>query len=607
MGMGWASSQRPQGKDHVSGRFMVNVFFLLLVTVHSVLLPWLPAVLSIAGLSLPATGFVMAAILISSMVSVKITLIFVTATRNGALRRFILFFLFTSSLVLYAIAVISLPSNRISNQCSLQTTTVVDVTTTTAYSSFYPESSTMITELSTSIPNNINGTTINTTSLASVLENATQTTTSTMSSNNVTSPVTTIHHGSSTYTTTEPNSITINHSISAINHASSTETTTELNSTVINHASSTETTTESNSTAINHASSTDTTTESNSTETVFTNNFTSFSTASTTLTKSPLLNISSMFTTSYSTVSPNPQTVNTESTKVYVSQSNNKNKNQRKNEKDYSSHRSGSSRYDLHMIDSRKDENDQMLRRKYGNNYPQSLSISQNDIIYSDYDNYYGKQVPNIPSRKKINLIQDQYSKNIIPRYNSDLSKLTRDQQEQYADDANAMNWHTNNANLAEENYYENRPTKYHNYIVDDRETEGIMRNKRETKVNANKIFVSSPISSTENDHTWLWVSIMLVSASILGGGIEASVTRLWHCYSHGYHLFHGRAQHDADDLLERTLTDTFELSACGEHYGWTRIMGGSHVIVSAMLLALGCQVISVSYPVYIDIFHKTE
>ena len=96
-----------------------------------------------------------------------------------------------------------------------------------------------------------------------------------------------------------------------------------------------------------------------------------------------------------------------------------------------------------------------------------------------------------------------------------------------------------------------------------------------------------------DSDFTWLWVSLLLVFASLLGSGIESSVTRLWHCYSHGYHLFHNSPRYDmgGDDLLERTLTDTFELSATGEHYGWTRIFAGISVLVSAILLAFGCQV----------------
>lgn len=110
--------------------------------------------------------------------------------------------------------------------------------------------------------------------------------------------------------------------------------------------------------------------------------------------------------------------------------------------------------------------------------------------------------------------------------------------------------------------------------------------NANETVPQRNKIFDSkwASVKGAENIGLMAGVAMFLALGGLLGAGVEASVAQLWHCYVYGYDEG-GVSQ----DVLQRTITHTFHLSAYGSHKSWTGITSGGWAMTAGVLSILAC------------------
>ena len=609
MSIGWGASSHSQGKESISGRWRVNVFFLLLVSVHSVLIPWLPSVLTAAGLTLPVTGAVMAAILVGTMISVKITLTFVTATRNGTIRRLTLFILLASSMVLYVIAVSVVPHNDISKTCPtpINHFSGWDKNITTPYS---PPVSTD-TNFTATTPSSDDNNTVHQSNVTIV-----DTTDDSGSQNN--NSVTTDNMTTAS-TASNVSTIGIENVPNSSNTTASTSTT-ALTSSDVNE------TIDENANVSSANATEDGNTNTTSSNVTIGLNSSENTTTPTVLSALLLSNISGLnedLLRTYSRRSKSldqsprvPKTLPDEIQLPSQIESNIKNKFKLSN---------------LYETDGQYFFNNAVSYYSNGKLpqvgiYPKRYANTKANYGYPDYNsreqkpsNQYHKYefTHNANGRPEKLNIGISSTNNVKKTTNS----FTQDNTEVDERSKNKINLNKRIFNEEINLLKYKSPFSYPkpHYQIND----SLDRARREVVLKAEKVsallksrsatiqidlkqsndspqeevndetneFIEDNSDQSDDNYTGLWVSLLLVSAAILGGGIEASVTRLWHCYSHGYHLFHGRTRPDCDDLLERTLTDTFEFSACGEHFGWTRILAGCYIIAASVLLEVGCQV----------------
>ena len=528
----WSKMNKTERKNlatTVQGRWRISLFFFLFISVHTLLIPWLPLILRISGLQYLGIAVVMFLILALSLVSVKFSLTLVTSTRNGAFRRLLLFILLSTSLCLYIAAVSLLPNDikydqckgginigSLMNEASSNTVVTVPSNFSSTMTSAHQEENITVKPTEEVVPTNmpVNLTTIQP----------------------ITSMNETMYQNLSMITTNSPDDFTDN-PVSAFSEGtaiSEEESLANVSPWISDNSS--DSSTNSNQPTISYDDSPSTST------TVSPNN-------------------------GFATTSERPHTHPHHS-------SNSKRPNSSSNRRLFAPnhHLYGSSKHPEEQRSNffinqhnQRQLNDQS-RGSYRNFNLESVNNIANDRFSKDFEQspqYYvaedlqGNSFDEIPSEK---------SYDFSNYYNEDTSRYRRN-----ADDDNT-----------DENEEVSFRSKYFKLAAN-----------LTTDHDINDSNSDSTLSEGNSSHSWLWVSFMLMIASFLGSGIEASVTRLWHCYSHGYHLFHNSPRYDlgGDDLLERTLTDTFELSASGEHYGRSRLMAGVAVLSCSLLLAFGCQV----------------
>ncbi|KAG7155603.1 hypothetical protein Hamer_G015972 [Homarus americanus] len=88
-------------------------------------------------------------------------------------------------------------------------------------------------------------------------------------------------------------------------------------------------------------------------------------------------------------------------------------------------------------------------------------------------------------------------------------------------------------------------------------------------------------------------VAVLLILGGLVGAGVEAGVAQLWHCYAHGYD--EGGVSHD---ILQRTITHTFNLSAYAAHKWWSLLTSGAWLLGGGILSIMAC-VVGVNVGVY--------
>lgn len=90
--------------------------------------------------------------------------------------------------------------------------------------------------------------------------------------------------------------------------------------------------------------------------------------------------------------------------------------------------------------------------------------------------------------------------------------------------------------------------------------------------------------SEVKSESVKVGVAVLLVLGALVGAGVEAGVAQLWHCIVHGYDE-NGVSQ----DVLQRTITHTFHLSAYGNHKTWTGITSGGWAMGAGVVSILAC------------------
>ncbi|KAF2345905.1 hypothetical protein FHG87_023339 [Trinorchestia longiramus] len=561
----WIAHPRSKSKkelgDQVIGRWKVNIFFLLLVSSQSLILPWLPAILQASGLRGLGIGVVMALITLASVLSVKIVLIFITATKSGALRRFILLFLLGTACVMYVIAIAALPFDKSYNKCS-----------------------------SDPVPDDLN------------VSNATLPT-STAAGNTIPAPVANSSDSTTAISSSPPSATKRPSEVENFKNNSQVDITGSKNSTVFTKPLITTTFTPRTTTT----PTTTTTKSSASKNTAFVDS---------SISGSPANEPSSdwftfVLNTTDSMIPDTEEPIESLSNNGYNQSGNNKGSDltlfnsidQKENilssgtkpTGNTGSHTWFNSNPLLTDVTALKPNllgTGSLGRRKSPKESFSGISSSRSDL-YNDNlpfqildPSYRQHKMQNEPMRSSYDHTFGQYS-----QYNDEHNIIKR----HYREKENAKDKGENAQHSLEVD--SDLEQKLHKELKDgesfDLNSENIEKLKEILMEAESKTVSTESPKHAHESGSWIWVSIFLISASLMAGGIEAGVTRLWHCYNHCYHLFHNRPRQDvnSDDLLERTLTDTFELSANGEHYGWTRILSGCVIIVSSVLLAFGCQI----------------
>ena len=422
----------------------VNVFFWLLVSGNCALLPWLPTVLTAAGLQHQGLGFTMALILLANVCSVKISLIFVTATKKSSIRRMLLFFQLMSYLTLMAMAVsiVGYADDQPPAEC-------------TFHSNIFPSGDKNVTSI---FP------TISTTKiLSTTTPSPIQPVTTPSPSQDVTTP-------SPIKTVTTPStiqSVTTQSTIQSVTTVSTSSTIQSVTTSSIGDNSA------STSQSIETTSSSPTSRLTTKIIPPDTNNL-----MKNTNNQKPSLNINKL----KHTKAPNEST-NIVSTIGFAS-----------------TNTSSGEGYGSILPSNLRSGNSQsgIIRSRDKWDRPDSDFNNNNNFQNSN------DKLPIGPSSSPNNLLGNE-------------NNGERNYQYQYESDVYSNNDERNRL-------YASNPKSY-----DDDQNDFSRSNRNERSV---------PQSSIEENHLWIWIPVMLVSAAILGGGIEVSVTRLWHCQRHGYHLF---------------------------------------------------------------------
>ncbi|KAK7071037.1 hypothetical protein SK128_021026 [Halocaridina rubra] len=119
---------------------------------------------------------------------------------------------------------------------------------------------------------------------------------------------------------------------------------------------------------------------------------------------------------------------------------------------------------------------------------------------------------------------------------------------------------------LSQESEYREDASTFPSYHDNEMNIRGIMDN------------INSPIGIK------IGVAILLILGSTLGTGIEVVVAKLWHCYAHGYD--EGGVN---QDILQRTITHTFQLSIYANHKIWSGLTSGAWVVGGGVITSLVC------------------
>ena len=519
----WSENNTSSSKkfeEKTIGKWRVNLFLFLLLSINSVIIPWFPLILQISGLSYQFIGVSMALITVSSIASVKVCLFLMTATHSGGIRRLLFIFLLSGTLAMQITSVMILPVSQTYRSCAdsvgwklnhKDNLTSLEPTSTTDINIFNSTAAAPDLAMSSSPFSNVSFKTETTPIPHWSL------TSQNLPNTKVTSiPNTTISQTVSTPPNSKPSLTSENFIVSsqpALLHYPTTPSSSKLTSSKTTISSSN----------LNHSDYKDY----------------DFSTTFDLSDSKPGHNLPDSVTTPIEHTKSKPSK---EQTGFHHSKWEPKHKKK-----------------PLEIFrDLYHSENVNSFPRADAGDESQQWIKFKDKINLFPVDELHKEKL--LQSLKEITLSGGSKSVDINMQNDRITKRALRKSKKQSK---------SNDTQSETE--------------LDLQEIEDFIRNKIKSENQVHK--------QHGGKYLWLWVTLLLIGASMLGSGLEPSVARLWHCYSHGYHIHYRRSAYDSDDLLERALTDTFELSTCGEHYPLSRFICSCVLISTAFFLEFGCQV----------------